>query len=88
MAKVSLSFSQLLSAVLGVVVLSGGIISYRYGNFGGVSFDELTTKYIDKQDVKFSDLPPSLQERYIDKDATIEQSKDGYLLEYEYLDEK
>ena len=88
MAKVSLSFSQLLSAVLGVVVLSGGIISYRYGNFGGVSFDELTTKYIDKQDVKFSDLPPSLQERYIDKDATIEQSKDGYLLEDEYLDEK
>lgn len=88
MAKISLSFSQLLSVVLGVVVLSGGIISYRYGNFGGVSFDELTTKYIDKQDVKFSDLPPSLQERYIDKDATIEQSKDGYLLEDEYLDEK
>jgi len=88
MAKISLSFSQLLSAVLGVVVLSGGIISYRYGNFGGVSFDELTTRYIDKQDLKFSDLPPSLQERYIDKDATIEQSKDGYLLEDEYLDEK
>lgn len=54
----------------------------------GVSFDELTTKYINKQDLKFSDLPPSLQEQYIDKEATIEQSKDGYLLEDEYLDEK
>lgn len=88
MAKISLSFSQLLSVVLGVVVVSGSALSYKYGNFGGVSFDDLTTQYIHKQDLKFSDLPPSMQEKYIDKDATIEQSKDGYLLEDEYLDEK
>ena len=88
MTKISLFFSRILILVLSVVVLAGGIVSYRYGNFGGVSFEELTTKYIDKQDLKFSDLPLSMQERYIDKDATIEQSKDGYLLEDEYLDEK
>ncbi|MBV5278234.1 MAG: hypothetical protein J0647_04240, partial [Campylobacteraceae bacterium] len=88
MPKKTLSFSQLLNIALVVIVTGGGFISYRYGHFGGVSFEQLQNEYIGKSELKFSDLPLEMQTRYIDKDATIEQSKDGYLLEDDYLDEK
>jgi hypothetical protein len=55
MAKIALSSSQILNIALGLVIVVGGFASVQYGNFGGVSFDELTEKYISKNDVKFSD---------------------------------
>ena len=88
MAKIALSSSQILNIALGFVIVVGGFASVQYGNFGGVSFDELTEKYISKNDVKFSDLPLDIQKQYIDKEATIEQSKDGNLFEDAYYDEK
>jgi hypothetical protein len=89
MAKMALSSSQLLNIALGLVIVVGGFSAYKYGNFDGVSFDELSEKYISKTDVKFSDLPQEVQKNYIDKDATIEQNKDAApLLEDEYLDEQ
>lgn len=88
MQKRTVSFSQFLNISLGSIVLIGGFISFKYGNFGGVSFDALEEGYVSRKELKFSDLAPDLQKRYIDKDATIEQSKDGYLLEDEYLDDK
>ena len=87
MLKNPFSAPGLLNLVLIFVLMVGGFASYRFGNFGGVSFDELGEKYIPKEDVKFSDLPTSLQERYIDKEATIGQSKEGNLLEDEFFDE-
>lgn len=77
--------------VLSLIILLGSIASYRFGNFGGVSFKELREKYISKSDVKFSDLPQEDQKHYIDKDAILKQSKDKdttSLLEDEYLDEQ
>ena len=87
MAKISLSASQIVNLVLGGALLLGGTLTYKYSNFGGVSFDELTEQYISKSDVKFSDLPLDVQKRYIDKEATIEKSKEGNLLDDEYRDE-
>lgn len=88
MAKIALSSSQILNIALGLVIVVGGFASVQYGNFGGVSFDELTEKYISKNDVKFSDLPLDVQKQYIDKEATLEQSKDGNLFEDTYYDEQ
>ncbi len=89
MAKVSLSSSQIINIALGLIIVVGGSLSYQFGNFGGVSFDELGEKYISKSDVKFSDLPQEDQKRYIDKEAILEQSKDASsLLEDTYLDEQ
>lgn len=88
MAKIALSSSQILNIALGFVIVVGGFTSVHYGNFGGVSFDELTEKYISKNDVKFSDLPLDVQKNYIDKEATLEQSKDGNLFEDTYYDEQ
>ena len=84
MAKMAL----ILNVALGLVVIAGGLASYQYGNFGGISFDELTEKYISKNDVKFSDLPNDVQKQYIDKEAMIEQSKDGNLYEDTYYDDQ
>lgn len=88
MAKIALSSSQIINIALGMVIVVGSLATARYSNFGGVSFDELGEKYISKSDVKFSDLPVDMQKHYIDKDATMEQSKDGNLFEDEYLDEQ
>ena len=88
MAKMALSSSQILNIALSMVIVVGTPATARYANFGGVSFDELGENYISKSDVKFSDLPLEMQKHYIDKEATIEQSKDGNLFEDEYLDEK
>lgn len=87
MAKIALSSSQILNIALGAIIVVGSLASVKYSNFGGVSFDELGEKYISKSDVKFSDLPQDMQKHYIDKEATIEQGKDGNLYEDEYFDE-
>lgn len=88
MQKNSISFSQLLNLAFGIIIITGGFASYYYGNFGGVSFKELKMGYISKEALKFNDLPASVQTRYINKDAMIEQSKDGSLLEDEYIDDE
>ena len=88
MAKIVLSSSQIINIALGVVIVVGTLVSAKYANFGGVSFDELGENYISKSDVKFSDLPQEAQKHYIDKDATIEQGKDGNLYEDTYFDEQ
>ena len=84
----ALTSSQVLNIALGFAIVVGGFASAQYGNFGGISYDELTEKYISKSDVKFSDLPLEVQTQYIDKEATIEQSKDGTLFEDAYYDEQ
>ena len=88
MQKNSITFSQLLNLAFGIIIIVGGFASYHYGNFGGVSFNELKMGYISKETLKFSDLPKSIQSNYIDKNAMIELSKDGSLLEDEYVDEE
>ena len=60
MAKIALSSSQILNIALGLVIVVGGFASVQYGNFGGVSFDELTEKYISK----YSDLAIQHQKKY------------------------
>ncbi len=87
MFKKTLSSSQWLNLFLGSVVVAGGIASYSLGNFDGVSFDELGENYIPKKDVKFSDLPLELQKRYIDKEATLAQSKEENLELEHYVDD-
>lgn len=88
MLKKTLSSSQWLNLFLGSLIVAGGIASYTLGNFDGVSFDELGENYIPKQDVKFSDLPLELQKRYIDKEATLAQSKEANNLELDrYVDD-
>jgi len=79
--------SRLYIFVLVFLVLVGGFASYSFGNFGGVSRDELQQNYISKNALSFEDLPKSLKDRYIDKQAVMGQSKEGNLLEDEYLDE-
>ena len=88
MAKLALSSSHILNIALGLVIVAGGLLTSHYGNFGGISYDELIEKYISKEDIKFSDLPLNMQKQYIDKEATIEQSKDGNLFEDTYYDEQ
>ncbi|MDD3342672.1 MAG: hypothetical protein PHR87_03765 [Sulfurospirillaceae bacterium] len=88
MHKNSISFSQLINIALGFIIVVGSYISYRYGNFGGVSLNELKMSYINKNDVKFRDLPANIQTNFIDKNAIIEQSKDASLFEDVYLDEQ
>lgn len=79
--------SKLLNGALGLLILVGGTTSYFFGNFGGVSRDELQQNYIPKEALSFIDLPKKVQERYIDKEAVMGQSKEGNLLDDEYLDE-
>ncbi len=79
--------AQRLNLILMGLLIVGGSASYQFGNFAGVTYDELTESYIAKNDLKFSDLPPKVQVRYIDKELTVEQSKDGSLFEDELLDE-
>ena len=79
--------SKLLNGLLGVLIFVGGTTSYFFGNFGGASRDELQDNYIRKEQLSFTDLPKKVQERYIDKEAVMGQSKEGNLLEDEYLDE-
>ncbi|AFL68582.1 hypothetical protein [Sulfurospirillum barnesii] len=88
MEKHKLLGSQFFALLFLMLLVIGGIASYTLGNFGGVSFDELGEKYIPKDDVKFSDLPLETQKRYIDKEATLAQSKEANALELEnYVDE-
>jgi len=89
MANTSLFSSRNIILVLSSIIVVGSVASYRFGHFGGVSFNELGEKYISKSDVKFSDLPIENQKHYIDKDAILKQSKDKdatSLLEDIYLD--
>jgi hypothetical protein len=88
MHKNSIPFSFLLNIVFSVILLAGGYAAYHFGNFGGASLNELKMGYIKKEDIQFKDLPTQLQAHYIDKDAVIEQSKDGSLFEDEYIDEE
>lgn len=88
MAKDNSSFSLFLNVVLGVVVVGGGFLAYHYGNFQGVSVEKLEKEYIAKNKLTFDDLPSALKERYIDKEAIMEQSKEADLLEDRYVDEK
>lgn len=79
--------AQRLNLILMGLLLIGGFASYQFGNFDGVTYEELTQSYIAKNDLKFSDLPLKVQARYIDKELTVEQSKEGSLFEDELLDE-
>jgi hypothetical protein len=79
--------AQRLNLILTGLLLIGGFSSYQFGNFDGVTYEELTQSYIAKNDLKFSDLPLKMQARYIDKELTVEQSKEGSLFEDELLDE-
>ena len=81
------SSSKTISLLLGTIIVAGGFASYQFGNFGGVSHKELNEGFIRKSAVTFTDLPLQDQERYIDKDAIIEQSKEANLLDDEFLDE-
>jgi len=80
--------SKFASFVLVTIILSGAYASYKFGNFNGVSRDTLEKEYLRKDAINFDDLPQALKTRYIDKDATIEQSKDGNLLEDVYRDDQ
>jgi hypothetical protein len=82
-----LVLSKFASIVLGSVILVGAYSAYEYGNFNGVSHEHLEKEYIRRDAVRFEDIPDALKSRYIDKEATIEQSKEGNLLEDVYRDE-
>jgi len=80
--------SKFASALLGTFILAGAYASYEFGNFNGVSRETLEKEYLHKNAITFDDLPNALKTHYIDKDATIEQSKEGNLLEDVYRDEQ
>jgi len=82
-----LVLSKFASIVLGSVILVGAYSAYEYGNFNGVSHEHLEKEYIRRDAVRFEDIPDALKSRYIDKEATIEQSKEGNPLEDVYRDE-
>lgn len=80
--------SHFLNALLLSILLLGGFSAYHYGNFKGISQEELEANYLPKESIRFQDLPLDLQKRYIDKEAIIEQSKEANLLEDVYVDEE
>jgi len=80
--------SKSASFVLGTLILAGAYASYEFGNFKGISRDTLEKEYLPKNAITFDDLPQEIKTRYIDKEATIEQSKEGNLLEDVYRDEQ
>ncbi|KIM09055.1 MAG: hypothetical protein KU29_02250 [Sulfurovum sp. FS06-10] len=80
--------SKFASIVLGTMVLAGAYASYEFGNFNGISRDTLEKEYLPKNAITFDDLPHAIKTRYIDKEATIDQSKEGNLLEDVYRDEQ
>jgi hypothetical protein len=62
------SFSVFLNIVLGLLLLGSIIFSYFFGNFGGISLQELNNDYLIKQELSFSDLPKEIQKKYINRD--------------------
>lgn len=62
------SFSIFLNIVLGLLLFGSIAFSYFFGNFGGISIQELKKSYLNKEDVKFADLPMEIQKKYISKD--------------------
>jgi hypothetical protein len=61
------SFSLFLNIVLGLLFVGSVLFSYFFGNFGGISLKELNNQYIEKNSLKFEDLPKNIQNRYISK---------------------
>jgi len=61
------SFSMFLNAVLGLLFVGSLSLGYFFGNFGGISIEDLNAEYTLKDEVKFSDLSMDLQARYINK---------------------
>lgn len=88
MTRTPLSTSALLNVFFVLVIVAGGFTAYHFGHFDGVSFEELKKGYISKEALKFTDLSPEIQQRYIDKEAVIEQSKEGNLFEDEYFNDE
>jgi len=62
------SFSVFLNIVLGLLLLGSVVFSYFFGNFGGISLQELNRDYLIKQELSFSDLPKEIQKKYINRD--------------------
>lgn len=52
---------------MGVLLAGSILLSYMLGNFGGISLDALKKDYVQKDELKFSDLPKELQKNYINK---------------------
>ncbi len=62
-------FSVFLNIILSLLLLGSIIFSYFFGNFGGISLEELNKNYLVKQELSFSDLPKEIQKKYINRDG-------------------
>lgn len=67
MEKDKNSFSIFLNIVLGLLFVGSVLFSYFFGNFGGISLKELNEQYVEKNSLKFEDLPKSIQQRYVNR---------------------
>ena len=70
------SFFTFLSIVLGLLFAGSIAFSYYFGNFGGISLQELNSGYLLKKELRFSDLSDELQKRYINRDKLNSQIKE------------
>jgi len=71
------SFFIFLSIILGLLFVGSLGFSYLFGNFGGISLKELNSGYLLKQELSFSDLPLTVQKRYINRDKSTSQIKES-----------
>ncbi|MDD3323916.1 MAG: hypothetical protein PHN38_02170 [Sulfurospirillaceae bacterium] len=81
------TFARFLNFVLALLLLVSVFIAYHFGNFDGVSLDELRQNYIEKNSVIFKDLPKKIQDNYIDKTSMQQIEKNNLNLENEYFNE-
>ncbi|NOX15584.1 MAG: hypothetical protein GXP61_06120 [Epsilonproteobacteria bacterium] len=68
------SFSVFLNFLFVSIILVGSIVVYQVGNFDGISLKSLKKDYVYKKNLKFADLSPSEQKKYINKKEIKKES--------------
>ena len=62
--------------MLGLLFAGSIAFSYYFGNFGGISLQELNSGYLLKKELRFSDLSVELQKKYINRDKSNSRIKE------------
>lgn len=70
------SFSNTINIILGSLFFGVLMLFFMFGNFGGISSDELQASYVSKGEANFLDLSKDEQKKYVSKSELATQDVD------------